>query len=172
MAAPLPCKGSATQPRATPWGNQGPEASRSEGTPHGDARRAQASHPPPAALLQSALVCGVFYPGRCPGLVCQAPVGLSTGAPAGHPKTGRATPWVIPSPVGALHQIHTGQRPGFLHPNRVPQTSPGQRLGFLRPNGASEPSPGQRLGFLRPNGAHQGSPGQRPGFPRTKGMKP
>ncbi len=43
MAAPLPCRGTAYQPRARPWGSQGPEAPRFEGTPHGDARRARAS---------------------------------------------------------------------------------------------------------------------------------
>ena len=84
MAAPLPCRGTAYQPRARPWGSQGPEAPRFEGTPHGDARPGAGLIHRDAALLQSAPVCGPFYPGRCPGLVCQAPVGLSIRSTQGN----------------------------------------------------------------------------------------
>jgi hypothetical protein len=75
MAAALPQRGGAYQPRARPWVNQGPRSPRSEGTPHPDARPALA---PSTSLLPSFRTHGLAVkppPGPCPGLVCHAPLG-------------------------------------------------------------------------------------------------
>ena len=75
MAPDLPQRGSASQPRARPWVSQGPRSPRSKGTPHPDAPRALA---PSLSLRRSCRTHGLaakLTPGRCPGLICRAPLG-------------------------------------------------------------------------------------------------
>ena len=148
MAEDLPQRGRAYQPRARPWVSQGPRSPRSEGTPHPDARRALA---PSTSLRRSFRTHGLaakLTPGRCPGLICRAPLG--------HPR---------------MPLIGEGQAPQAIRPRlRVPFRPHRPRAGSLLvmwQNGlfAVTPAqaPGHALVCCAPTRHHKFSPGQGPG---------
>ena len=65
-----PQRGATYQPRVKPWVPGPPQVPCSEGTPHIIRRY--------AAFLQNALCLFILFPGRCPGLVYDAPLGRNS----------------------------------------------------------------------------------------------